>query len=92
MSIPALMFAEGGWCEALKTSYRPGSYQPLTADEYKALAPFAIDAPGLEEETDTPDKDALVARAVELGVGSQSVLARWGAAKLTAAIAEAEAK
>jgi len=50
MQIPALVFPDGGWCEALGTSYRPGPYQPRTADEYKALAPFAIDAPELEED------------------------------------------
>ncbi len=36
------------------------------------------------------EKDVLVARAVELGVGNQSTLTRWGVKRLTDAIAEAE--
>ena len=49
MDFPNLHFTEGGWCEALKTSYAPGAYRPKTKAEYEALAPFAADAPELEE-------------------------------------------
>ena len=64
MHIPTLVFAEGGWCGALKASYRPGPYLPRTAEEFKALAPFAVNAPALQEpesseveesEAETPD-------------------------------------
>lgn len=51
MNIPALMFNEGGWCEALKTSYAPGRFQPASVEEFKALAPFARKpVPQLEAE------------------------------------------
>lgn len=55
MHIPVLVFSEGGWCEELRTSYAPGPYQPRTEDEYRALAPFAVDPLPLEEDEDTPD-------------------------------------
>lgn len=48
MPVPTLVFKEGGWCEALKTSYVPGVYQPRTEEEYRALAPFAVNARALE--------------------------------------------
>lgn len=43
-------------------------------------------APGVAE----PSKDALVARAAELGIAPPSQLARWGEGKLRTAIAEKE--
>jgi len=52
MSVPTLVFNEGGWCEALKTSYAPGVYQPRTEEEYRALAPFAVNARVLEPVPD----------------------------------------
>ena len=59
MNIPALHFTEGGWCEALKTSYVPGPYQPRTIEEFKALAPFAQKpVPVLEEVPPEPTGDA----------------------------------
>ena len=86
MQIPALMFTEGGWCEALKTSYQPGRYQPKTVAEYNALCAFAHAAPLEEEAT----KDALIAQAFALGVGTQSALARMNKAQLAEAIATAK--
>ena len=61
MDFPNLHFTEGGWCEALKTSYTPGAYRPKTKAEYLALAPFAVDAPEItgdepEAPEDAPDK------------------------------------
>lgn len=47
MHVPTLFFKEGGWCEALKTSYQPGVYQPRTEEECRALAPFAFNAQAL---------------------------------------------
>ncbi len=41
MQIPTLHFHDGGWCDALKRSYQPGTYQPKTAEEFRALVPFA---------------------------------------------------
>jgi hypothetical protein len=42
--IPELTFNEGGWCAALKKSYKPGTYQPKSMAEYEALAPYAVGA------------------------------------------------
>ena len=53
---PTLIFAEGGWCEALKTSYAPGAYAPKSREEYEALAHFAVDAPALEQAAPEPVK------------------------------------
>ena len=68
------------------TGLAPTSLGPV--EEYRALAPFAIDAAEIEEEA---PKEALVSRAVELKIGPQSTLARWSAERLMAAIKEAEA-
>ena len=55
--IPALNFATGGYCPELDSSYLPGQYQAKDAEEYKALAPYAVDAPELE--LDDADKAGL---------------------------------
>lgn len=52
----------------------------LAVLERAALTPGAAVAPG-------SDRDALIAKAVELGVGAPSQLARWGEARLKEAIA-----
>ena len=57
MEFPNLHFLEGGWCEALNTSYAPGAYRPKTKEEYLALAPFAVDAPALEEDAPKTRKE-----------------------------------
>lgn len=90
MQIPPLNFVEGGWCEALKTSYHPGHYQPKTIDEYKALAPFALDAPALEEEGSKSIDDMKAgeliafAEAEHLDIGG--LVAQSGKEKILAAV------
>lgn len=54
MHIPVLVFSEAGWCEAMGKSYFPGPYQPFSEEEYRALAPFAVDALPMGE----PEKEA----------------------------------
>ena len=44
MSVPALTFSQGGWCNALGRSYARGRYQPKSMEEYEALAPHAGNA------------------------------------------------
>lgn len=51
----------------------------------------ALEAAPKAQALPPPDKDALVLRAVELGVGNASTLARWGVEKLSNSIAEKEA-
>lgn len=38
-----LRFGNGGWCEELQTSYRPGVHTCKTKKEYDALKKFALD-------------------------------------------------
>jgi len=38
-----LRFGNGGWCEELQTSYRPGIRTCKTKKEYDALKKFALD-------------------------------------------------
>ena len=38
-----LRFGNGGWCEKLQTSYKPGIRTCKTKEEYDALKPFALD-------------------------------------------------
>lgn len=93
MKIPALTFDEGGWCEEIQQSYRPGTYTPATKEEFEALAPFARKpVASMElEEADTA-REVLVARAIELKIDSPSTLRRWKTERLQAAISEAESK
>ena len=48
--LPMLTFSIGGWCEALKRSYGPGTYRPRDRAEYLALSPYAVNAPALPPE------------------------------------------
>ena len=70
---------------------RVGEEKPLPKEKAVMLlnAGFA-EAVKDTEETATADKDALVERAAELGIGAPSTLKRWGVEKLSAAIEEAE--
>ena len=92
MELPNLHFAEGGWCEALKTSYAPGAYHPKTKAEYEALAPFAVDAPKLEEDGPKPLEDMkageLIAYAAENGHDLGGLVAQSGKEKILATLKE----
>lgn len=88
--IPALNFANGGWCPELETSYLPGQYQPKDAAEYVALAPYAVDAPELEMDDSDKEKETLIENAKALKLAPPSVLARWSVEKLASAIADAK--
>ena len=96
MEFPNLHFTEGGWCEALKTSYAPGTYRPKTKAEYLALAPFAVDAPALEEDAPKPLEDMkageLVAYAEANGLDIGGLVAQAGKEKILAAVKDAIAK
>jgi len=41
VEFPLLHFSAAGWCSELNRSYFVGWYQPITRDEYDALAPYA---------------------------------------------------
>lgn len=41
--LPALRFAESGWCEELQRSYFRGVFRPGNRREYEALRPFAAE-------------------------------------------------
>lgn len=88
--IPALNFATGGYCPELDSSYLPGQYQAKDAEEYKALAPYAVDAPELELDDADKDREALIEEAKAMNIAAPSTLARWGVEKLKTAIAEAK--
>lgn len=93
--IPAILFAEGGWCETLKQSYAPGRYQPKTRDEFEALAPFAVDPPALEPKKEDGPKTIddmkageLIAYAAENGHDLGGLVAQSGKEKILATLKE----
>lgn len=98
LMIPALLFAEGGWCEALKQSYAPGRYQPKTREEFEALSPFAVDPPTLEplepkkplEPKTIEDMKAgeLIAYAAEHGHDLGGLVPQAGKEKILATLKE----
>jgi len=98
--LPALIFAEGGWCDSLKKSYAPGRYQPTSREEFEALAPFAVDPPTLEPEGDPNEPKTiddmrageLVAYATENGLDIGGLVPQAGKEKILAAVKEALAK
>lgn len=97
LMIPALLFAEGGWCEALKQSYAPGRYQPKTREEFEALAPFAVDPPTLEpakppqdgpKAIDDMKAGELIAYAAENGHDLGGLVPQAGKEKILATLKE----